>query len=51
MSKFLSALHADGAIDEESMSNQELQSIYGPLSQQVNESLAKQEQVMAQVQV
>ena len=47
----MSALAADGAIDEESISSSELQTIYSPLSQRVNESLAKQESIMTQVQV
>ena len=50
-SKFFSALAADGAINEEMLSESELDRIYGPLRQQVNESLQKQDSVMAQVQV
>ncbi|XP_078334645.1 programmed cell death 6-interacting protein-like isoform X3 [Crassostrea virginica] len=49
-SKFFSALAADGAINEEMLSESELDRIYGPLRQQVNESLQKQDSVMAQVQ-
>ena len=49
--KFVGALAADGAIDEDSLSGAELQTLYGPLTQQVNESLAKQEQVLSQTQV
>jgi len=49
--KFVSALAADGAIDEDSLSNSELQNIYAPLTQQVNDSLATQERVLSQVQV
>ena len=51
MAKFVSALAADGAIDETTLSTTELQTIYGPFTQRINESLAKQEQVMGQVQV
>ena len=51
MAKFVSALAADGAIDENTLSSTELQTIYGPFTQRINESLAKQEQVMGQVQV
>ena len=51
MAKFVSALAADGAINETTLSTTELQTIYGPFTQRINESLAKQEQVMGQVQV
>ena len=51
VAKFVSALAADGAIDETTLSTTELQTIYGPFTQRINESLAKQEQVMGQVQV
>lgn len=51
MAKFVSALAADGALDEDSLSGAELQTIYGPLTQQITDSLTKQEQVMGQVQV
>lgn len=50
-SKFFSALASDGAINEEMLSASELDRIYGPLRQQVNESLQKQDSVMSQVQV
>ena len=50
-SKFFSALASDGAINEEMLSMGELDKIYGPLREQVNESLKKQDSVMAQVQV
>jgi len=50
MAKFVSALAADGALDEDSLSGAELQTIYGPLTQQITDSLTKQEQVMGQVQ-
>lgn len=49
-SKFFSALASDGAINEEMLSASELDRIYGPLRQQVNESLQKQDSVMSQVQ-
>ena len=47
----MAALAADGAIDEEGLSGVELQNTFGPLSQQVNESLAKQAEVMSNIQV
>ncbi|XP_061174111.1 programmed cell death 6-interacting protein-like isoform X2 [Saccostrea echinata] len=49
-SKFFSALASEGAINEEMLSMSELDRIYGPLREQVNESLRKQDSVMAQVQ-
>lgn len=51
VNQFVSALAADGAIDEDSISSAELQKIYGPLTQRVNENLSKQEQIMSQIQV
>lgn len=49
--KFVKALASDGAIDDEGLSNMEIQQVYGPITQQINESLAKQESVMSQIQV
>ncbi|XP_048781056.2 programmed cell death 6-interacting protein-like isoform X4 [Ostrea edulis] len=49
-SKFFSALATDGAINEEMLSGSELDRIYGPLRQQVSDSLQKQDSVMSQVQ-
>ncbi|XP_067933589.1 programmed cell death 6-interacting protein-like [Watersipora subatra] len=50
MSKFVAAMAADGIIDEESISAAELQTIYGSLTERVNESLSKQESMIGQVQ-
>ena len=47
----MAAMAADGIIDEESISAAELQTIYGSLTERVNESLSKQESMIGQVQV
>lgn len=51
VTKFVAALAADGAIDEEPLSTAELSTVYGPLIERVNESLASQGKIIAQVQV
>lgn len=51
MSKFVTALAADGAINEESITSAELQAIYGPLIEKVKLSLLQQEQMLGQIQV
>ncbi|XP_071493136.1 programmed cell death 6-interacting protein-like [Diadema antillarum] len=48
--KFMQALAADGAINEESISNTSLDQLYGALIQQVQESLRRQETVLNNVQ-
>lgn len=47
---FLAALH-DGSVNEQALSVETLGRAYGPLQQQVKESLAKQEGLMANIQV
>ncbi|XP_013400625.1 programmed cell death 6-interacting protein [Lingula anatina] len=49
-SKFMAALAQDGAINEESLSAAELDRIYGPLQQQVQESCERQESIMINVE-
>ncbi|XP_077996872.1 programmed cell death 6-interacting protein-like [Glandiceps talaboti] len=48
--KFLAALVADGAIDEENMSGQQLDEAYGALIDQVNSSLESQDTLLANVE-
>ena len=47
----MAALAQDGALNEELLSGQELDASYGPLRQQVRDSIDRQESVMANVQV
>ncbi|XP_033105729.1 programmed cell death 6-interacting protein-like isoform X3 [Anneissia japonica] len=49
-SAFLSALAKDGAINEDVISNQELDRIYGPLIQQVQDSARRQESLLSNIQ-
>lgn len=49
--KFLSALAKDGMINESMISDQELSVVYSPLREQVNESLRRQETLLANIQV
>ncbi|KAK3913615.1 Programmed cell death 6-interacting protein [Frankliniella fusca] len=49
-STFLSALAQDGAINEAAISTESLGRAFGPLQQQVKESLLKQERVVAEIQ-
>ena len=49
--QFLSALAADGVINEEAISNQNLDYVYGPLIQQVGDSLRRQEGILNNIQV
>lgn len=48
---FLKALAADGAIKENELSETYLHGTYGPLQKQVEESIAKQDVIMAKIQV
>ena len=50
-SKFMSALGQDGTINEESLSQAELGRVYGPLREQVTDSIHRQETVLANLQV
>lgn len=50
-STFLRALGDSGALNEEQISTEKLNEIYGPLREQVSASIKEQENVMAQVQV
>ncbi|XP_029047406.2 programmed cell death 6-interacting protein [Osmia bicornis bicornis] len=47
---FLSALAKDGAIDEPNLSVESIGKAYGPLQKQVRESVARQEQLIAEIQ-
>ncbi|XP_034187244.1 programmed cell death 6-interacting protein-like protein AliX [Osmia lignaria lignaria] len=47
---FLSALAKDGAIDEPNLSVESIGKTYGPLQKQVRESVARQEQLIAEIQ-
>uniref|UniRef100_A0A663M788 Programmed cell death 6-interacting protein n=1 Tax=Athene cunicularia TaxID=194338 RepID=A0A663M788_ATHCN len=49
-SKFLTALAQDGAINEEAISEAELDRIYGSHKQKVQESLKKQEELLKNIQ-
>lgn len=51
VSKFLTALTQDGGFDEQSLSLEQLDRIYGPLKERVAQSLKKQDAVIIQVQV
>ncbi len=48
---FLQALGDSGVMNEEQLSLEKLNEIYGPIRIQVTESLRRQENVMQQVQV
>ena len=48
---FLAALVKDGAINEEQLSEQQLDKVYSELRKQVSESLHKQEALLAKIQV
>lgn len=50
-STFLSALAKDGLIDEPNLSVESLGKCYGPLQKQVRENIARQEQLVAEIQV
>jgi len=50
-SKFLSALAHDGAINEANMSVEALGRNYGTLQKQVQDSLTRQESLIAEIQV
>ncbi len=50
-STFLRALAESELLNEEQLSNDKLNQIYGPLRQQVSASVARQESVLQQVQV
>lgn len=47
---FLAAIH-DGSVNEQALSLETLTRAYGPLQQQVRESLTKQQDIMANIQV
>ena len=47
----MSALGQDGTINEESLSQAELGRVYGPLREQVTDSIHRQETVLANIQV
>ncbi|XP_019630118.1 PREDICTED: programmed cell death 6-interacting protein-like isoform X3 [Branchiostoma belcheri] len=49
-SKFLTALAQDGVVNEESLSVGELDRMFGPLQQQVTESVGRQESLMGKIQ-
>ena len=49
--KFMAAMAAEGLVNEESISAQELDRVYGPLRQQVVDSCQRQEMLMARIQV
>ncbi|XP_052804277.1 programmed cell death 6-interacting protein-like isoform X2 [Mya arenaria] len=48
--KFMAALSADGLVNEEALSSEELDRVYGPLRQQVVDSCQRQEMLMARIQ-
>lgn len=50
-STFLRALSDDGAISEATISNEALERIYGPLQNQVKDSLKRQETLIADIYV
>ena len=47
----MGAMAAEGLINEEAISSQELDRVYGPLRQQVVDSCQRQEMLMARIQV
>lgn len=49
-SSFLSALAKDGAIDEPNLSVENIGKIYGPLTSQIRESIAKQDNLISNIQ-
>lgn len=49
--KFLSALAREGMINESALSDQELGVVYGPLREQVTDSVHRQETLLANIQV
>lgn len=50
-SVFLKALADAGAINDENLTLEKLNEIYGPLRTQISESIQRQERVMSEVQV
>lgn len=48
---FLNALAKDGLIDEPNISVESIGKCYGPLQKEVRESLARQEQLITDIQV
>ena len=50
-SKMMTALAQDGAINELSMSEAELERIYGPLQAQVSDSIHRQETILVNIEV
>jgi len=49
-SKFMTALSQDGAINEEQLSEEHLDRVYGQLRQQVTDSIRRQETLLEQIQ-
>ena len=49
--KFMAALAADGLVNEESISQRELDNVIGPLRTQVVDSCQRQDMLMARIQV
>jgi len=49
--KFLSALMQDGTMNEAALCSQQLDRIYGPLREQVAQSLKRQDTVLRQLKV
>ena len=47
----MAAMAAEGLINEEFISSQELDRVYGPLRQQVVDSCQRQDMLMARIQV
>lgn len=48
---FLAALAKDGAIDEPNLSAENIGKIYGPVQKEMRDSAARQEQLIAEIQV
>ncbi|XP_053408218.1 programmed cell death 6-interacting protein-like isoform X3 [Mercenaria mercenaria] len=48
--KFMAALAADGVVNEEAISGQELDAVFGPLRQQVVDSCQRQDMLLARIQ-
>ncbi|KAL4229283.1 Rhophilin [Mactra antiquata] len=48
--KFMAALSADGLVNEEALSNQELDTVFGPLREQVVDSCQRQDMLLAKIQ-
>lgn len=47
---FLKSMSENGVVNEEKLSSDKITQLYGPLKERVNQSIKRQEEVMAEVQ-